>query len=405
MTEFLNINVLVTTSIANPNRDDTGAPKQVIFGGATRSRMSSQSMTRAKRLRFENAAAGDQITFRAKAPGFVVYATAMAKEIAVASGSPLTDPEQMAISASIGKTINALVKKDKTDATKKTVKKSDTDNDEPEAEAPITGLAGDDAKDTAVWLAEPEIRAIAAGAVAAARSGEAKVLLSALSNKRTLSLSVAAFGRMFANMPELQNEAAIQRAHAYTTHATDVELDYFIAANDLPLPGEGKGAAHLAHAQLTGGVYYWHANIDRRQLWESWIPAHDDATIRTQLTELCWALLTALPTGKQNTSAHHTLPSAVLVGTSKQPNALHQCFEKPVTANSDGYLLPSIERMLSGQAAMTRFMPSWFGEQRVSVLTDEPVEVPAGLELEPNLDATVAWCVEWLLAGRPGTNN
>jgi CRISPR system Cascade subunit CasC len=385
MNEFLNLNVLFTTSIANPNRDDTGAPKQVVFGGVTRSRMSSQSMTRAKRRQFEQAAAGDQITFRAKAPGFVRYAITMAEEIATAGGTSLTATETKTIEERIGQTVDALVKKDKAiDAKKK-----------PPTEAATA--TEPDSKDTAVWLAEPEIHAIAVAAVAAVRSGT-PAAVPAL--KRTLSLSVAAFGRMFANMPELQNEAAIQRAHAYTTHGTDVELDYFIAANDLPLPDEGRGAAHLAHAQLTGGVYYWHANIDRRQLWDSWIPAGDTATVRAQLTELLWALLTALPTGKQNTSAHHTLPSAVLVGTSRQPNALHQCFEKPVVARIDGYLQPSIERMLAGQTAMNTFMPSWFGEQKVSVLGTDVPDV-LGIELEPSLDETVTWCVDWLLAGRP----
>ncbi|MFZ4748728.1 MAG: type I-E CRISPR-associated protein Cas7/Cse4/CasC, partial [Sphingomonas sp.] len=51
--KFLNIHVLIAISGANPNRDDTGTPKSLRYGGVERSRMSSQALTRAKRLGYE----------------------------------------------------------------------------------------------------------------------------------------------------------------------------------------------------------------------------------------------------------------------------------------------------------------------------------------------------------------
>ena len=105
---FLNLHVLVTTSVANPNRDDTGAPKQVTYGGVARQRMSSQAMTRSKRLAYELAAGGDQITWRAKG-GMVTLATTMATDLALQSGQPLTAAERTALQVLLATGVNALV--------------------------------------------------------------------------------------------------------------------------------------------------------------------------------------------------------------------------------------------------------------------------------------------------------
>jgi CRISPR system Cascade subunit CasC len=46
---YLNLHILFTLAAANPNRDDAGSPKTIVYGGTTRSRISSQAMTRPKR--------------------------------------------------------------------------------------------------------------------------------------------------------------------------------------------------------------------------------------------------------------------------------------------------------------------------------------------------------------------
>ena len=50
---YMDINVLQTVPSSNINRDDTGSPKTAIYGGVTRSRVSSQSWKRAMRLAFK----------------------------------------------------------------------------------------------------------------------------------------------------------------------------------------------------------------------------------------------------------------------------------------------------------------------------------------------------------------
>lgn len=49
MTTFIQLHLLTAYPAANLNRDDTGAPKTVVLGGAKRLRISSQSLKRAWR--------------------------------------------------------------------------------------------------------------------------------------------------------------------------------------------------------------------------------------------------------------------------------------------------------------------------------------------------------------------
>lgn len=61
MTTFIQLHLLTAYPAANLNRDDTGSPKTVVLGGATRLRVSSQSLKRAWRTSelFEQALAGN----------------------------------------------------------------------------------------------------------------------------------------------------------------------------------------------------------------------------------------------------------------------------------------------------------------------------------------------------------
>ena len=49
MADFLQLHLLTVYGPSNLNRDDTGRPKSVVFGGVPRLRISSQSLKRAWR--------------------------------------------------------------------------------------------------------------------------------------------------------------------------------------------------------------------------------------------------------------------------------------------------------------------------------------------------------------------
>lgn len=414
---FLNLHLLFTTSVANMNRDDTGAPKQVTWGGVTRHRASSQAMTRPKRLMFEQAAPGERATWRAKG-GMVDLAVAKIADLAAETGTPLTNDEIEAATTAAGTAITSLVQnKDKAQkeaeerARKKaaqTAKKAAdaaAAGEEAVEQAPDngTGKRMDDSgpKDTLVWLAEHELNDLAAKVVANIRGNVP--LTDFVNNRgRTQSLTIAAFGRMFAFRPDLQNEAAIQRSHAFTTHGADIEPDYFTAVDDLPSEAQGSGAGHLDIAQYGGGVFYWHCNIDRRQLWNTWIAPTDPTAERTQLVDLVTALLLAQPNGKQTTAASKTVPDAVLAVPAAAPIALHQAFEKPVTAKAYGHRQPSVDRLLTEHAKTVTFTPRQFpaGAHYAGTVT---ATNPGLVTSHASLDDLIDLVVDWILAGKPGT--
>jgi CRISPR system Cascade subunit CasC len=49
---YADIHIIQSLPPSNVNRDDTGSPKQAIYGGARRARVSSQAQKRAARLAF-----------------------------------------------------------------------------------------------------------------------------------------------------------------------------------------------------------------------------------------------------------------------------------------------------------------------------------------------------------------
>lgn len=68
---MIEIHALQNVAPSNLNRDDTGAPKDAIFGGTRRARVSSQCLKRSIRQHFsglvkQNALASDDIAFRTK---------------------------------------------------------------------------------------------------------------------------------------------------------------------------------------------------------------------------------------------------------------------------------------------------------------------------------------------------
>lgn len=178
MTEpFLNLHLFVTSSVANANRDDTGAPKQVTYGGVTRHRLSSQAMTRAKRIDFELAAGGDQVSYRAKG-GMVDLALPQAADLAQQAGQPLTVEETTKLQVVLGASVSALVM-NREKAVKAAAERARSRQarrskaaDAAEAEAEVAAETGDEGaddtgkKDTLTWLAEHEISGLVANSPA-----------------------------------------------------------------------------------------------------------------------------------------------------------------------------------------------------------------------------------------------
>lgn len=143
-------------------------------------------------------------------------------------------------------------------------------------------------------------------------------------------IDVALFGRMVADLSTLNVDAAAQVAHAISTHAAEIEFDYFTAVDDEPRPDrEDVGASMIGTVEFTSATLYRYATVGMHQLREN-LGGDDEAAVQA-LGAFVRAFARSMPTGHQNTFAHRTMPSLLsAVVREDQPVNLVSAFEKPV---------------------------------------------------------------------------
>ena len=143
------------------------------------------------------------------------------------------------------------------------------------------------------------------------------------------AVDVAMFGRMLADDPEFNREAAVQVSHAITTHEAVGEDDWYAAVDDLKRPSEDTGAGFLGEAGFGSGVYYVYACIDTDLLVNNL--AGDRALARRALAAAVEAFATASPSGPSATASATTpvrVTSAPKVAGSSRA-AWHPPFSNP----------------------------------------------------------------------------
>ena len=86
---------------------------------------------------------------------------------------------------------------------------------------------------------------------------------------RSTNASIQLLGRMLAELPGGEVDGAVQFAHAFTTHGTVVETDFFTAVDDIEKEGDA-GSAHMNAAQFSAGTFYRYANLGLAACWRTW---------------------------------------------------------------------------------------------------------------------------------------
>ena len=305
MTTFIQLHLLTSYPPANLNRDDSGQPKTATMGGTLRARVSSQSLKRAWRTSevFAEPLAG-HIGTRTKR-----FAENLMERL-VAAGK---DEEEARETASGVAKVFAKVDADAAPFTSQLVHLS------PEEIAAIDTLAERLAAGEKVDLANEPLLGGAEGAA-----------------------DIAMFGRMLANKPDHSVEAAVQVAHAITTHRVTIEDDYFTAVDDLKPPGEDAGAGHVGEQEFVAGIFYLYLCVDRDLLVRNL--GGDRALTDTALTALVEAAVKIGPKGKQASFASRAYASYVLAERGdQQPRGLSVAFLKPIGGNDQ--LADSIEAL------------------------------------------------------------
>lgn len=310
MTRYLDVHVLQTVPPSCINRDDTGSPKTATFGGVRRARVSSQAWKRATRQAFERSYDKSELGVRTKR-----LVELLADEIR--EQDPDTGEKADAIAAAV---ITAA-------GIKLTTPKKKSDGEKPQESGYL------------VFLSRSQVRRLAEEGVRAERTGGSAQLVKRDVQrifKETNSIDVALFGRMVADVADLNVDAACQVAHAVSTHGVEQEFDYFTAVDDHKSADEEEdaGAGMIGTVEFNSSTLYRYATVNLEQLTENL--GDEEAMLRAASTFID-AFVTSMPAGKQTTFANRTLPDLVHVALrSDQPVSLVGAFEKPVVAAIEG---------------------------------------------------------------------
>lgn len=159
-----------------------------------------------------------------------------------------------------------------------------------------------------------------------------KALLAILDGGKAVDLAL--FGRMLADMPEKNQHAACQVAHAISTHAVDREFDFYTAVDDLK-PEDTAGADMMGTVEFNSACFYRYAVVDWGKLIKN---LQDDKELATKgLQAFLEGFVVAEPTGKQNTFAAHNPPEfvAISVRHNTAPRNLANAFETAIRVKKD----------------------------------------------------------------------
>ena len=321
MPKRIEFHLLQSFAPSNLNRDDTGSPKDALFGGVRRGRISSQAIKRAVRQHMRT---GGLVPAAAASHRTTRLASLVAHGL-VAGGIAPDDAEAAAVAivSGIGKGKNRVKVKDgKTD---------------------VLLFVGQSEVDAIVAAVLPEI--------ATAKSGKGKAfdtladtVVDVLEGESKSARDVALFGRMLAVLPSANVDAACQVAHALSTHRVDREFDFYTAVDDLN-PADRIAADMVGSVEFGSACYYRYSVVDLDQLRHNL--GGDSAAAADTVTAYARAVVESAPTGKQNTFAAHNPPSLVLVAwrSAGAPRSLTNAFERPVPVGREGFVDASVERL------------------------------------------------------------
>ena len=319
MSRFLQLHYLTIYPLSNPNRDDLGRPKTANYGGAPRLRISSQSLKRAARL---------SDTMQADVKGHLGERTQRIGEVVRDAVVGDCDTEQQATEVAT-KVADIFGKLDSAAAKKGRIRTRQL------------AFISPDERVTAIKLAR---KALAGESLPKGKELKKLVLRTADS-----AVDVAMFGRMLADDPEFNREAAVQVSHALTTHRALVEDDYYTAVDDLKAPSEDAGAGFVGEAGFGSGVFYIYACVNMDLLIENLAGDHELAA--RAAGALSEALAIATPSGKRNSYAHQTRAGYILAEAGDaQPRSLAGAFFKPV--HGDDLMEASVKALEEMSARM-----------------------------------------------------
>ncbi|MBS0126541.1 type I-E CRISPR-associated protein Cas7/Cse4/CasC [Thetidibacter halocola] len=299
MTTFLQFHLLTSYGPSNPNRDDQGRPKQAVVGGVPRLRMSSQSLKRALR-----------------------ESSFFALDLEGNMGTRTKHLQSRLVASLVGKGESAETAETAATQVAQIFGKLETAKKPGGSETRATTLAF---ISPAEWKQAEDL---ADKIVAGDDLPKDKDLKKLVLRKADGAVDIAMFGRMLADDADFNRDAAVQVAHAITTHTAQAEEDWFSAVDDLNKK-EDTGAGHLGETAFGSGIYYQYVCVNCDLLIDN---LDGDRELAAKGIEaLSRALAQTTPRGKQNSFAHHPMAFHIRAERgSRAPRDLSGAFFTPV---------------------------------------------------------------------------
>lgn len=298
MSRFLQLHLLTEYPISNPNRDDLGRPKTARIGGELRQRISSQALKRAIRT---------HEAFRSALEGHTGQRTQrMGEQIIAHLTAKGVEPNKASeIAKQIVPVFGKLDEKRKPEL----------------ARTAQLAFVSPDERAAALDLAERVL--------AGEQPPKDKELAKLVMRSADGAVDIAMFGRMLADNADLNRDAAVQVAHAFTVNRVVIEDDFYTAVDDLKEKSEDAGAGFVGEAGFGAGLYYLYVCVNRPLLIEN---LNGDRQLSARgLEELVRAASMAVPSGKINSFANHARAKFILAERGDaQPINLAGAFTVPV---------------------------------------------------------------------------
>lgn len=375
---------------SNLNRDQSGSPKDAIFGDRKRGRISSQCLKRSIRRSsvFQEEFEHD---------GLLGSRTQQLPTLVKAALERLEASEEEI------KAIVSRVPEIGRESTKG--RKDEGDEEETEADDAVEAAATGETKqliflDTVNELPQLALKLLTQcrqhGVKDFANAKKVKIgdITKALGSSVPRSADIALFGRMTTSEAFKDVQAASQVAHAISTHTVEQEFDYYTAMDDLKPDGE-PGADMIGDIEFNSCTYYKYLNVHWEGLLENLGGKEHIEVARHVVSALLRAAAVAQPSGKQNSFAAFSLPDFILVEVSDKnlPVSYANAFLRPARAHGNKTLMDvSIEQL--GQHAIRLNKAYSLTADRAFLSVEEHDFM--GQKSQPSLDDLQKWLLSKL---------
>ena len=384
--KFLQIHTLHSYPAALLNRDDSGLAKRMPFGGAVRTRISSQCLKRHWRT------AEDEFAIHNIAGGTAAIRSRNIVERKVIAPLKEDGGFNEEVLSAVENAFNVGVY-------------GNSGTTERGRQPLLLGLPEVEHlhQRAASICAEHSNDAKAAGDAAAAlfnaRRGEGNNFRALLDSARLpAGLEGALFGRMITSDPGANIEASIHVAHAFTVHQEESESDYFSVVDDLQRDDEDAGAAHIGDMELTAGLFYGYVVVDVPGLvsnlegcqtvdWES-----ADRELAAKVVEhLAHLIATVSPGAKLGSTAPYACADLMLIEAGgRQPRSLANAYRQPATAQTGD----AINRLAD---YLGKLDEAYGAKESRRVMSVEKYDIPGAERL--NLDDLATWTADAIRNG------